>query len=258
MLAIVGARNASANGYHFAQKIAREAGEHGQCTVSGLARGIDTAAHKGALESGTIAVVAGGIDHIYPPENESLHHAIAEKGAIVTEHPIGMAPHARSFPSRNRIIAGMSAATLVVEASLKSGSLITARFANEQGRDVFAVPGSPLDPRCKGTNDLLKNGAMLTENIDDILSQLRPSPLLREPDPDPFEPAKQALSAESDMQRARIDVAEKLSPHPVLVDELLQQCHITPPTLWSVLLELELAGTLQRHPGGKVSLRITD
>jgi DNA processing protein len=259
ILAVVGSRNASANGFHFARTLAKQAGEQGLCIVSGLARGIDTAAHKGALETGTVAVIAGGIDNIYPPENEGLYKSIVENGAIVTEHPFGMAPHSRSFPSRNRIISGIGMGTLVVEASLKSGSLITARYAADQGRDVFAVPGSPLDPRCRGTNDLLRNGAILTESLEDILPQLRaPSLPLLQAIEEEEHTAYITDKHEQMPENARETVEAKLSPNPVLIDELLQQCHITPPALWPVLLELELAGRLQRHPGNKVSLRIND
>ena len=161
-LAIVGARNASANGRRFARDIALQLGQQGLLVVSGLARGIDGAAHDGALATGTVAVVAGGIDQVYPEENRALHEQIAERGVIVAEMPVGTEPQARHFPRRNRIISGCALGVLVVEAALRSGSLITARFALEQGRDVFAVPGSPLDPRCRGTNDLIRNGAILT------------------------------------------------------------------------------------------------
>jgi DNA processing protein len=258
-LAIVGSRNASANGYHFAQKLAREAGARGIVIVSGLARGIDTGAHKGALDTGTVGVIAGGIDSVYPPENADLYGQLFEKGCVITENPFGMAPHSRSFPARNRIISGISAATLIVEASLKSGSLITARMAAEQGRDVFAVPGSPLDPRCKGTNDLIRNGAIMCESLDDILPHLmRQNDLFQENKPPEF---KQFSATEVEMGElaiARKRVLDKLGPTPVLVDELLRQCDISAPALWLALLELELAGRLVRSAGGKVSLRLTD
>ena len=156
ILAIVGARNASSNGRRFAEEIARDLGEAGYVVVSGLARGVDGAAHRGALHTGTIAAVAGGIDVVYPPEHEDLQRQIAETGAVVSEQPVGTQPTARHFPARNRLISGLSAGVLVVEAAQKSGSLITARLALEQGREVFAVPGSPRDPRCRGTNDLIR------------------------------------------------------------------------------------------------------
>ena len=172
--AVVGARNASANGRRFARDIALQLGQHGIVVVSGLARGIDAAAHEGAIASGTIAVLAGGIDQVYPEENRGLHEQIAERGVLIAELPVGTEPQARHFPRRNRIISGCSLGVLVVEAALRSGSLITARFALEQGRDVFAVPGSPLDPRCRGANDLIRNGAILCETVDDIVRELQP------------------------------------------------------------------------------------
>ncbi len=257
-LAIVGARNASANGYHFAQKLAREAGAKNIVIISGLARGIDTGAHKGALDTGTVGVIAGGIDSVYPPENADLYQQLFEKGCVVTENPFGMAPHSRSFPARNRIISGMSAATLIVEASLKSGSLITARMAAEQNRDVFAVPGSPLDPRCKGTNDLIRNGAYMCESIEDLLPHLmRQNDLFKESKPPEFKEFSATEVEMGELAIARKRVLEKLSPTPVLVDELLRQCDISAPALWLALLELELAGRLVRTAGGKVALRLS-
>ena len=186
--AMVGARNASAAGLRFAGEIARELGGDGVTIVSGLARGIDGAAHRGALETGTIAVLAGGIDHIYPPEHDDLHRAIARGGLVLSERPLGCVPTARDFPRRNRLISGLSLGTLVIEAALRSGSLISARFAAEQGREVMAVPGSPMDPRARGSNQLLRDGAHLVETADDVLriladasraAQLRPNPAPR-------------------------------------------------------------------------------
>src|SRR6266702_4338270 len=176
IVAVVGARNASANGRRLARDLAAELGEAGIVVVSGLARGIDAAAHLGALEKGSVAVVAGGADIVYPEENRGLHEALARDGAILAEMPLGTEPQARHFPRRNRIISGIALGVVVVEAAAKSGSLITARFALEQGREVFAVPGSPLDPRSRGANDLLRNGATLTETSADILAQLGPLP----------------------------------------------------------------------------------
>ena len=178
IVAVVGARNASANGRRLAQDISAGLGEEGIVVVSGMARGIDdAAAHAGALATGSIAVVAGGVDVVYPEENRGLYQALANEGAVVAELPLGTEPQARHFPRRNRIISGMALGVVVVEAAAKSGSLITARYALEQGREVFAVPGSPLDPRCRGCNDLLRNGATLTENAADVVTQL--GPLLR-------------------------------------------------------------------------------
>lgn len=256
-LAIVGARNASANGYQFAKKLASDAGEKGLTVVSGLARGIDTAAHTGSLASGTVAVMASGIDHIYPPENKALYETIAKQGAIVTEQPFGMAPHSRSFPGRNRIISGMSLGTVVVEASFKSGSLITARFALDQNRDVFAVPGSPLDPRCKGTNSLIKQGAIVCESIDDVVQSLASGQGLsvREQKSFEFDGATAIKAEDGELNEARKLVLSKLGYNAVAVDELLLQCQVSPNTLSLILLELELAGRLNRHSGHRVSLK---
>lgn len=256
-VAIVGARNASASGCQFATKLAHELGEKEVVIVSGLARGIDTAAHKGALASGTVGVIAGGIDNIYPPENKPLFEAIAASGAIISEQPFGALPHAQSFPSRNRIISGMSQGIVVVEASFKSGSLITARFAAEQGREVFAVPGSPMDPRCKGTNALIRDGAILTESAEDVLSGLTSSRRhpLREGKIPAFTYASGPRPAEDELKEARKMILEKLGMTPVSVDELLKQCQLSPPIALPILLELELAGRLIRHPGNRVSLK---
>lgn len=258
LIGMVGARNASANGCAFAKKIAMELAQKQITIVSGLARGIDTAAHRGSLAGGTVAVIAGGIDNIYPPENEALYKEIAAAGAIISEAPFGTTPKARHFPSRNRVIAGMTRGVVVAEASEKSGSLITANFALDYGRDVFAVPGSPMDPRCKGSNDLIRHGAILTESIEDILNNLS-SPkrdLFSESDKSRFTAAPAAVLNEDAMEKHRRCVIEKLGPDPVLLDELIAQCHVTPSILHIIMLELELAGRLSRHSGGKVSLRM--
>jgi DNA processing protein len=256
-IAVVGARNASANGRRFARDIAAELGRTGFLVVSGLARGIDAAAHQGALEAGTLAVVAGGVDAVYPEENRALHEAIAERGVIAAELPIGTEPQARHFPRRNRIISGVSLGVLVVEAALKSGSLITARFALEQGREVFAVPGSPLDPRCRGANDLIRGGATLVEGVEDVLNALGGQ--LSDPRrPASTRPRGVALSDGNDTENqtdsARAKVLEGLGPSPVLVDELVRQCQLSPAIVATVLLELELAGRLERQPGNRVTL----
>ncbi len=255
-VAIVGARNASANGRRFARDMALQIGQQRLLVISGLARGIDAAAHEGSLPTGTAAVLAGGIDKVYPEENRALHEQIAERGVLVAEMPVGTEPQARHFPRRNRIISGCALGVLVVEAALRSGSLITARFAAEQGRDVFAVPGSPLDPRCHGTNDLIRNGATLTENIDDILRELNPrlSRSLTEPNRGDFAAVSEGLVGETDLARARAKLLELLSPTPVPVDELVRQCQFSPSLVVTVLLELELAGRVERHPGNQVSL----
>lgn len=255
-IAVVGARNASANGRRFARDMALQLGQRGLAVVSGLARGIDTAAHEGSLPTGTIAVLAGGIDAVYPEENRDLHATIAEHGVLLAEMPVGTVPQARHFPRRNRIISGCSLGVLVVEAALRSGSLITARFALEQGREVFAVPGSPLDPRCRGTNDLIRRGAALTESADDILAQieahLTPAPTPRQNHISRDSPV--SAPADREVSETRQRVLEQLSPAPVPVDELVRQCQLSPPAVLAVLLELELAGRLERQPGNLVAL----
>jgi DNA processing protein len=262
MVAVVGARNASANGRRFSRDLAASLGRAGVVVVSGLARGIDAAAHLGALETGSVAVVAGGVDVVYPEENRGLHEALAHQGAIVAELPLGTEPQARHFPRRNRIISGMALGVIVVEAAARSGSLITARLALEQGRDVFAVPGSPLDPRSRGSNDLIRHGATLTEGAEDVLSQLGP---LLQGTPMPcsaptaelrvaqsWPPVQEAGLVENDGSGL---ILERLGPTPVAVDELVRQCHLSAAVVATLLLELELAGRVERHPGNLVSLR---
>lgn len=254
-VAIVGARNASANGRRLAETIARDLGAAGLTVVSGLARGIDHAAHRGSLESGTVAVVAGGVDVVYPPDNAALQQAIAERGALVSEMPPGTVPTARHFPRRNRLISGLSLGVLVVEAAKQSGSLITARFALEQGREVMAVPGSPLDPRCHGTNHLIRQGALLVESAADVLEALGAmAPPPAAPEPADFAEAETAWDGESGLDAVRAEIETLLGPAPVAVDELLRRCHMSAPVAKTVLLELELAGRLERHPGNRVSL----
>ncbi|MEJ0009535.1 MAG: DNA-processing protein DprA [Alphaproteobacteria bacterium] len=260
LVAMVGARNASANGCLFARKLASELGAAGFVTVSGLARGIDASAHRGALSAGTIAVIGGGIDNIYPPENEALFAQIAESGAILSEMPFGARPHARSFPGRNRIIAGMSRGTVVVEASLKSGSLITAEYALDYGRDVFAVPGSPMDPRASGTNRLLRDGATMVESARDVLDNLASlsMPPLAEAEGSGFREPPASELAEDALAEARGAVLEGLSATPTALEDLLSATGVPAKALMVVLLELELAGRLERHPGAKVSLRMNE
>lgn len=255
-IAMVGARNASANGCHFAKRIALELTEAGYAVVSGLARGIDTFAHQGALAGGTVGVIANGIDHVYPPENAGLYKEMRERGAIVTENPFGAIPHNRAFPARNRIIAGMSLGTIVVEAAERSGSLITAHFALEQNREVFAVPGSPLDPRSKGCNALIKQGATMVEGVEDILKELRKPDIavFRQQQFDLFEVNEAYETNAGELDQARAIIDEKLGVTPAAIDELVAQTQIPANTLLTILLEKELAGVLQRHPGGRVSL----
>jgi DNA processing protein len=254
MVAIVGARNASALGRKLAWMLSRELGEAGLAIVSGLARGIDAAAHDAALESGTVAVVAGGIDIVYPPENRGLYDAIRDGGALVSEMRLGEAPQARHFPRRNRLISGLSRGVVVVEAAERSGSLITADYALEQGREIFAVPGSPLDPRARGCNRLLRDGATLTESAEDVLAMLRPAlgADFKDPGRAPGD-APPLADWEAQADRVRAQVEEALGPAPVMVDELIRQLGAPPGAVLTVLLELELAGRCARHPGNRVS-----
>lgn len=252
--AIVGARNASLNARKLARRLASELGEAGLVITSGLARGIDAAAHEGALESGTIATLAGGIDSIFPPENKDLHHRIAEQGLLVAESPPSTQPKASHFPRRNRIVSGLSKGVLVVEAALRSGSLITARLALEQGREVFAIPGSPLDPRAKGTNDLIRQGAVLTESTQDVLDALSVQGGLAEP-PASADFAPPPVNEDEDaLNEARRQLEELLSPVPIQLDELIRESALASGIISLVLLELELAGRLERHPGRRVAL----
>ena len=258
-VALVGARNASANGRLLAETMARQLGELGWVVVSGLARGIDSAAHRGALASGTIAVLAGGLDRPYPPESEALYRAIAERGLVVAELELGRVPQARHFPRRNRIVSGLSLGTVVVEAALQSGSLITARLAGEQGREVMAVPGSPLDPRCRGANQLIRQGATLVESAGDVTEALSGFAGQPRAPMQPLAAPSEALGNLSEdveiaTKSSRNLVEERLGPSPVAVDELLRQCQMSPPFLRMTLLELELAGRLIWHPGNRVSL----
>jgi DNA processing protein len=251
-VAVVGARNASAAACRFARLLATGLGEAGASVVSGLARGIDSAAHDGSLENGTIGVVAGGIDVVYPPENEGRQRAVAERGLLVAEQPPGTEPRARHFPSRNRIIAGLAHGTVVVEAAPRSGSLITARFAAEFGREVLAVPGSPLDPRAQGCNQLIREGATLIQNADDVMEAINPFRIrpFRQPERGYAAPAN-AVDAD---EGARGTVTSLLNGTPVPVDEIIRQAELPPAIVQTVLLELELAGRLERHAGGRVSL----
>ena len=255
MIAVVGARNASALARKFAHMLSRELSEAGLVIAPGLARGIDSAAHEAGLEHGTVAVVAGGVDVIYPPENEALYRAIAERGAIISEMRFGEAPQARHFPRRNRLISGLSRGVVVVEAAERSGSLITANYALEQNREIFAVPGSPLDPRARGANRLIREGATLTESAQDVLAVLRPmlGGEFREPDNGvPYSPGEAGL-LESEADRMRPRIEEALGVTPVEVDELIRQTGASPAVVLTIILELELAGRCRRHPGNWVS-----
>ncbi len=253
-VAMVGARNSSAAAVRFARELATELSRADLVVVSGLARGIDSAAHQGALEGGTIGVIAGGLDNVYPPENAGLQAAIGESGLVVAEQPLGTNPQARHFPRRNRIIAGLCAGTIVVEGALKSGSLITARIAAEAGREVMAVPGSPLDPRAQGCNQLIREGATLVQTAADVLEALGTvggqiggrllSPGVA------WDPGPVAIDADD---ATRGYIIALLSPTPVAIDELVRQSGCAAATVASVLLDLELCGGLVRHAGGRVA-----
>jgi DNA processing protein len=247
-VAVVGARVASAAGQRFARGLAADLGQAGLVVVSGLARGVDGAAHEGALPTGTAAVLGGGVDDIYPPDHAGLYARIVEAGCVVSESPPGRGATARDFPRRNRIISGLSRAVVVVEAELRSGSLITARLAAEQGREVLAVPGSPLDPRARGTNDLLRQGAAICEGADDVLRVLEGLRELREPEPrpgptPPVEPEARLVER----------LAALLSPTPVSRDEMARAAGAPAPAVFAALVELALAGRAALLPGGMVA-----
>jgi DNA processing protein len=268
---IVGGRNASANGQRMAEQLAEELAATGLVVVSGLARGIDAAAHRGALRSGrTIAAVAGGIDQPYPAEHAALQRQVADCGAVVSEAPLGTVPQARHFPRRNRVIAGLSLGVVVIEAAPRSGSLITARLAQEAGRELFAVPGSPLDPRARGSNDLIRQGAHLTETAADVLDNLPDHPsreglsrlplFARRPGGEP--PEAHYLSgwteppeSESGIGAARSKVVELLETAPTAVDDLVRRCQFSSAAVMAALLELELAGRIETLPGARIALR---
>lgn len=254
-VAIIGSRNASAIGQRFAGRLAAELGHAGYTVVSGLARGIDSAAHHGALGTGTVAVLGGGVDHIYPRENAELHAQMAQTGTIVSESPIGYRATARDFPRRNRIISGLCRGVVVIEAAERSGTLITARYALEQNREVMAAPGSPLDPRTKGCNRLIRDGAHLIESADDVmavLETLRPLDL-REPgsnfDAAPFD----ASRAAADVTKAKSQIQSLLSPTPTPRDDIIRASNLPFPIVSAALLEMELSGDVHVEPDGRVS-----
>ena len=250
-VAIVGARNASAAACRFARGLAHDLGQNDLVVVSGLARGIDSAAHDGALSSGTVGVIAGGIDIFYPPENQPRQEAIFEQGLVLAEMPPGTEPRARHFPYRNRIIAGLSAGTVVVEAAPRSGSLITARLAAEAGREVMAVPGSPLDPRAQGCNQLIRDGATLIQNAADVVEAIRPFASRVRAVAATYQPAIEELNGDDALGM----IEELLGPSPVPIDEIIRLSGVSSGAVQMALLELDLAGRLDRHAGGKVSLR---
>ena len=255
IVAIVGSRNASAAGRKLTHDIARTLSEAGVAVVSGLARGIDASAHEGALEGGTIAVLAGGIDIRYPPENEALHEAIARQGLLIAECAPGFKPRGVDFPRRNRIVSGISSGVLVVEAARRSGSMVTARHAGEQGRDVMAVPGHPLDPRAEGPNALIKDGAALIRHGEDVLEALMSAEMFSEaPAPASFSEPDAAPYDLDDT--ARRQVAEALGPVPVTIDEIIRVTGLSARTVTVVLTELDLAGRLEREGRHRIALRL--
>ncbi len=255
-VAIVGARNASANGCRFAAELATDLGSAGFVIVSGLARGIDAAAHAASVGTGTIGVQAGGIDVVYPRENAALVERIRRDGTLIAECPFGAQPTARHFPRRNRLVSGLALGVVVVEAAPRSGSLITARMAGEQGRDVFAVPGSPRDPRARGANTLIRQGATLVQGAADVIEGLTRQ--IDGPAAASMAGRSQrhmaAAPADADLSSARRRVEDALSPSPTPVDEVVRDCQLSAPVVLAVLLELELAGRLERHAGNRVSL----
>jgi DNA processing protein len=261
---IVGSRNASISGAKFAAMMAREIGRSGYSVVSGLARGIDAAAHRASLETGTIAAMAGGLDQPYPPENIELLDQIRHgRGLALSEMPFGWEPRARDFPRRNRLIAGIALGVVVIEAAARSGSLITARLAGEFGRLVFAVPGSPLDPRCEGTNGLLKDGATVTTKPQDVLQALAPiSELNLFSNNEADEPERDDVTGPAlgppPNDDERLVIIQALGPTPVEIDDIIRHTGLLPSSVYLVLLELDIAGRLERHAGGFVSLTMLD
>ncbi|MFL1781322.1 DNA-protecting protein DprA [Candidatus Hepatincolaceae symbiont of Richtersius coronifer] len=259
-IGIVGSRNASLLGKQNAFNLAQKLGENGFLVISGMAKGIDAAAHEGSLTKGTLAFLGGGVDQIYPKENAQLYEKIAHQGALVSEFPLGSACVASNFPRRNRLIAGTSKGILVVEASLNSGSLITAQIALDQSREVFAIPGNPGDARSKGTNFLIKQGAILTESVQDIINNIKKSQSLMENIP-PFQHAgkgalenEKCLNDTESLQKSRLYLKEMLSASAISIDLLIRHSDLEAKYIFTVILELELNGHLERLPGNKVSL----
>lgn len=262
-IAIVGPRNASFNGVLFAKKIARELGENNFLIVSGMARGIDAAAHDVTVNSGTIAVIAGGINHIYPKENTELYHKICQQGLVISESPFNAPPKGGNFVQRNRIISGLSLGVVVVEASLRSGSLVTARFGVEQGREIFAVPGSPLDPRCLGTNRLIKQGAKLTENVEDILEEIsllqgnfEKVKMLQEPDFEEFIGLSEKLPSDDEIRKIRQKIFTRLSLSPITIEAIIQEMQVPARLVNIAVVQLELADKVEVNYGRVVLKRV--
>lgn len=263
MVALVGARNASSLGTRMARRLAAELGSNGFTCVSGLARGVDTAAHMASLDSGTVAVLAGGVDVIYPAENTALADQIAARGVMISEQPVGLQPRARHFPRRNRIISGLSRAVVVVEAAARSGSLITAREALDQGREVMAVPGHPFDARASGCNMLIRDGATLVRGVEDVIEALGSAsgPQLALPEPGnslasakrPAPPAN-GSNKPSDIETLKAEILDRLGPSPLAEDQLIRDLGAPAQSVTPALTDLELAGTIRRQAGGLLSL----
>ncbi|MEN3791299.1 DNA-processing protein DprA [Fulvimarina sp. MAC3] len=255
-VAIVGARNASLSGIKLTRRFAAELGAAGYVVVSGLARGIDAAAHEAAITTGTVGVFAGGLDMPYPPENKPLMRRIVDEGGcLISARPFGWEPRAKDFPRRNRLVATLAHGLLVVEAAQRSGSLISARLANELGRLVFAVPGSPLDPRAGGSNQLLKDGAILATEAADVIDALRPlNEQRRLSGEDSLSEPEVADTADEPAENERARIYEALGPTPVFIDDIVEHTGASPGAVQLVIIELELAGRLERHRDGTVSL----
>ena len=254
MIAIVGARNASINAQRHAHNIASDLGKHGYIIVSGMARGIDAAAHRGALDTGTIGVIAGGIDIVYPPENADLFEEVASRGLLLAEMPPATKPTPKHFPIRNRVIASLAVGVVVAEAAHRSGSLITAREAATRGSDVMAVPGSLLDPRSDGCKQLIHHGATLLQNEADVIECVSRQPAVRIP-PEQFEwtdRMRQTID-QTAVGRCRLKLAQDLSLDRVDIDELISWCEMPAPVVWAAILELEIAGIVTRHYGNRVA-----
>ena len=257
MIALVGARNASSLGLRMARALARDLGERGYVIVSGLARGIDTASHQAALETGTVAVMGGGVDVMYPAENTALAQEIAQSGLRLSEQPMGLTPQARHFPRRNRIISGMSLATIVVEAAAKSGSLITARNALDQGREVLAVPGHPFDARAAGCNLLIRDGARLVRNADDVIEALPPRDAAHVQAEFPLDPPDEpdaATATTGQVADLHNQILHRLGPSPLAEDQLIRDLALAAHNVSPVLTDLELEGRIKRQPGGLLAL----
>jgi DNA processing protein len=252
-IAIVGARNCSLVGKKLASTYAQELGEHGYTIASGLARGIDTAAHQGSLSTGTLAVIAGGIDQIYPPENNALYEQLFENGLVIAESPLGTEPQSNLFPRRNRLISGLSLGVIIIEAAFQSGSLITARYATEQGKEVFVVPGSPLDPRYKGSNHLLKQGANLITSSQDVIDVLEKPYMI----PVNQDETDETLFHDETDEQTSVELSQEilslLSTSAISLDELIRACRVSSMKIQGTILQLELAGKVIRHAGNSIS-----